>query len=136
MNKYQKKSYLCHPNIVVSMATSAWRTGGCVHVRGHCTIKREEAHALSVLQTINFVHEENDGVNQCVLARGGCTAPLLFFLEAMNDEIPVRGNKLATATLHETLPAILLHRSQTSGLAQTTQQIRALKHRIQLHSIG
>lgn len=111
------------------MATAAWRTGGCVHVRGHCTIKREEAHALSVLQIRNFVHdEENDGMNQCVLARGGGTAPPLFFLEAMNDEIPVRGNKLATATLHETLPAILLHRSQTSGLAQTTQQIRALKH--------
>lgn len=47
----------------------------------------------------NVVHDEgNDVMNRCVLARlGGCTAPLLFFLEAMNDDIPIRGNKSATA---------------------------------------
>lgn len=57
------------------MATAAWRAGGCVHVRGHCTHqenKREEARALSFLADLkNVVHDEgNDVMNRCVLARG------------------------------------------------------------------
>lgn len=59
---------------IVSMTTAAWRTGGCVHVTGHCTHhmnKREKAQALSLLQNKNCVHNEgNDVMNQCVLARG------------------------------------------------------------------
>lgn len=63
------------------MATADWRTGGCVHVRGHRTHqmnKREKLVLRAFRQNKNFVHDEgNDVMDECVLARG--TAPLLFF---------------------------------------------------------
>lgn len=40
-----------HANPLVTMVTANWRTGGCVHVRGHYTHqvnKTEKAHALSL----------------------------------------------------------------------------------------
>lgn len=43
-----------------------------------CRIKKSAVH-----------DEEDDVMNQCVLARG--TAPFLVFLKAMNDETPVGG---------------------------------------------
>lgn len=67
-----------------------------MHVRGHCshqTNKRERAHALSLPQNKNSVHDEgNDVSNQCVLARGAALHRSCFSRgNDMSDEIPVKG---------------------------------------------
>lgn len=83
-------------------------------------IKWTKQKTLMLWAWINFAQDEgNDVMNKCVLASGG-TAPLSSM---MNDEIPVRGNKLAAATLRDATASasqttILLYGSWTSSLAQ------------------
>lgn len=55
-----------------------------------------------VLRALCTMREMMSRMNVSWHATLHCAA--LVFLEAMNDEIPVRGNKLATATLHDTTP--------------------------------
>lgn len=138
----------CHPSSMVSMATAAWRRGGCVHVRGHCTHqrnKRENAHALSLPKNEKHCAQRGKLCHEWTSlgTRRRANHALLVFLAAMSDEIQVGGggNKLATATPRDaTLPAGQPSCStgvQTSGLAQKNMTDPSTEiHRIQQHSTG